>query len=138
MAAIAAWMVSDLAIVQSLKRERPAVPMRVRLLQEVTAGMEMAMPLDTLRDEPIVFVDWKGRIAAYGHPHGETFVMLERMTNGKLLAHQVVGPVVRRGMWEMCKVVAMMNSTDAWGSGGVSVSEMLQTLIDVERRTECS
>lgn len=137
MTAIATWMISDLAIVQSLKRKPPKVSKRVRLLQEVAAGMELAMPLDALPDDPIVFLDWEGRVAAYGYAHGETFMMLERMTDGKLLAHRVIGPIVRRGMWEMCKVVAMMNSTNAWGSGGVSVSAMLQTLIDFERRTEC-
>ena len=138
MTAIAAWMISDLAIVQSLKLTLPAVSKRERLLQELAAGMELAMPLDALPDDPIVFLDWEGRIAAYGHAHDETFMMLERMTDGKLLAHQVIGPIVRRGMWEMCKVVATMNSTNAWGSGGVSVSAMLQTLTDFERRMECS
>lgn len=111
--------------------------MRSCLLQEVNAGMELAIPLDALRPNvPIVFLDWEGRVAACGHPHGERFMMFERMANGKLLAHQVIGPIVRRGMWEMCKVVALMNSTNAWGQDGVSVSVMLQTITDFEHRME--
>ena len=138
-APIPASRIDDLAMVYFLRDRPPQQPMRERLHKEIGRGMDLALPLDQVPEQLAVFIDQKARVAAYGWPHGEHFTVIERMSNGFVKVHQIQGPIVRRGMWQLCSVIAVMNNDNSWGKemeGGdtMSVAGMLQTLQDFERR----
>jgi hypothetical protein len=132
-------VVDDLEIVACLRDYgRPKWNLRGRVQKELSAGMMLAMPLDTLDERLIVILDKRARVSAAGYAHGDEFILLERMHNGRTLCHSILGPIVSRGSWSIVGVTAAMNSVNAWGSDGCSLSKVLSDMKQFERRIETS
>lgn len=132
-------VVDDLEIVACLRDYgRPKWNLRERVQKELSAGMMLAMPLDTLDERLIVILDKHARVSAAGYAHGDEFILLERMHNGRTLCHSVLGPIVSRGNWGIVGVTAAMNAVNAWGTKDRSLSNVLSDMKQFECRTETS
>lgn len=133
--------VDDLALVDSLKANAdPGGDARVHIQAQVDQGMLCALPLASIDNRMIVMIDTKARVGAVGFPHGQDFLVIERHAGDRIKVHQMPGPILSAGNWELVRVIVAVNSQDAWGGPGVdgqplSVESLIKDMHDFERRT---
>lgn len=132
--------VDDLALVDSLKANAdPGGDARAHIKAQVDQGMLCALPLASIDNRMIVMLDRKARVGAVGFPHGPDFLVIERHAGDRIKVHQMPGPILSVGSWELVRVIVAVNSENGWGSTGedgqpLSVESLMRTMHDFERR----
>ena len=88
---------------------------------------EMNEEYSTLKADPLVFVDDKYRLNVIGYLDVRSLVMIEYTPKGPQ-AHVLENNIMDEGIKSIIPVVVQMNSVDAFGKDGVTMSMMLSLL----------